>query len=165
VKINVICGDITLQRADALVTAGNKRLGGGSGVNGAIHRAAGPELLKASTALAPCPTGSAVITPAFNLAPVLWIIHAVGPVYSGRPEEAEQLMAAYQSALRCADEVGAATVAFPSISTGVYGYPGRLAADLSVRALATARTDVEHVLLVAYNEEMADMWKQSLHES
>lgn len=161
-KISVFRGDITLQRADALVTAANSRLRGGSGVNGAIHRAAGFGLLKASTALAPCPTGSAVITPAFNLAPVRWIIHAVGPVYSGRPEEGDQLMAAYQSALPCADEVGAATVAFPSISTGVYGYPGRQAAALSVKALATAWTDVEHVLLVAYSEEMADMWKHWL---
>lgn len=163
-KISVIRGDITLQRADALVTAANSRLRGGSGVNGAIHRAAGPELLEASTALAPCPTGSAVITPAFDLAPVRWVIHAVGPVYAGRPEEGEQLLAAYQSALRCADEVGAAVVAFPAISTGVYGYPGKLGAALSMKALATARTDVQHVLLVAYSQEVADMWKQELND-
>ena len=109
--IRVVEGDITTQRVDAIVTAANSQLLGGAGVNGAVHRAAGPELLRASRALAPCPAGEAVVTPAFDLRPVRWVIHAVGPVYSG-PSDAPVLASAYTAALRCADEVGARSVAF-----------------------------------------------------
>jgi O-acetyl-ADP-ribose deacetylase (regulator of RNase III) len=162
VNITVVRGDITAQPVEAVVTAGNSALRGGSGVNGAIHAAAGPELLRASLAWAPCPAGSAVVTPAFDLAPVRWVIHAVGPRY-GVPDDADLLMSAYRAALARADDVGAASVAFPSISTGVYGYPGGLAAMLSVEAIITARTDVEDVLLVAFSDDMADMWDYCLH--
>ena len=105
-EIQIVRGDITKQDVDAIVTAANEPLRGGGGVDGAVHRAAGPELLRACHALAPCLTGSAVITPAFDLAPVKWVIHAVGPIYSGRPEDAELLMSAYTSSLARADEVG-----------------------------------------------------------
>lgn len=160
--ITVVRGDITTQAVDALVTAGNSALRGGSGVNGAVHAAAGPRLLQASRALAPCPAGSAVVTPAFDLTPVQWVIHAVGPRY-GDPNDADLLMSAYRSALACADEVRAKSVAFPSISTGVYGYPGGLAAQLSVEAIMTADTNVETILLVAYSDDMAEMWDYCLH--
>jgi O-acetyl-ADP-ribose deacetylase (regulator of RNase III) len=162
-EIVVVKGDITKQDVEAVVTAGNSRLVGGSGVNGAVHAAAGPELLRASRALAPCPAGSAVITPAFDLAPVRWVIHAVGPRYTGGPSDPDLLMSAHTSSLARADEVGARSVAFPSISTGVYGYPAGLAAALSVEAIRTARSDVELVLLVAFSEDMAEMWNYCMY--
>ena len=162
-EIQIVCGDITKQDVDAIVTAANEPLRGGGGVDGAVHRAAGPELLRACRVLAPCLTGSAVITPAFDLAPVRWVIHAVGPIYSGRPEDAELLMSAYTSSLARADEVGAKSVAFPSISTGVYGYPDGLASILSVQALRAARTHVATVLLVAFSRRIAEKWDSALH--
>jgi len=163
VEIQIVCGDMTKQDVDAIVTAANEPLRGGGGVDGAVHRAAGPELLRACHVLAPCLTGSAVITPAFDLAPVKWVIHAVGPIYSGRPEDAELLTSAYTSSLARADEVGAKSVAFPSISTGVYGYPDGLASILSVQALRAARTHVATVLLVAFSRRIAEKWDSALH--
>jgi len=163
VEIQIVCGDITKQDVDGVVTAANEPLRGGGGVDGAVHRAAGPELLRACHVLAPCLTGSAVITPAFDLAPVKWVIHAVGPIYSGRPEDAELLMSAYTSSLARADDVGAKSVAFPSISTGVYGYPDGLASILSVQALRAARTHVATVLLVAFSRRLAEKWDSALH--
>ena len=162
-EIQIVCGDMTKQDVDAIVTAANEPLRGGGGVDGAVHRAAGPELLRACHVLAPCLTGSAVITPAFDLAPVKWVIHAVGPIYSGRPEDAELLTSAYTSSLARADEVGAKSVAFPSISTGVYGYPDGLASILSVQALRAARTHVATVLLVAFSRRIAEKWDSALH--
>lgn len=161
-NITVVRGDITIQPVEAIVTAGNSALRSGSGVNGAVHAAAGPKLLQASLALAPCPAGSAVITPAFDLYPVQWVIHAVGPRY-GDTDDADLLMSAYRAALARADEVGATSVAFPSISTGVYGYPGGLAAMLSIEAITTARTDVGTILLVAFSDDMAEMWDYCLY--
>jgi len=163
VEIQILRGDITKQDVDAIVTAANEPLRGGGGVDGAVHRAAGPELLRACRVLAPCLTGSAVITLAFDLAPVKWVIHAVGPIYSGRLEDAELLMSAYTSSLARADEVGAKSVAFPSISTGVYGYPDDLASILSVQALRAARTHVATVLLVAFSRRLAEKWDSALH--
>jgi O-acetyl-ADP-ribose deacetylase (regulator of RNase III) len=161
VEIEVVRGDITKQDVDAVVTAANSGLRGGGGVDGAIHRAAGPSLLAACRALAPCPTGSAVVTEAFGLAPVRWVIHAVGPVYSG-PASATELASAYVAALARADEVGARSVAFPAISTGVYGYPVEEAAAVSVGALRGASTRVSRVLLVAYDEAAALAWERAL---
>jgi O-acetyl-ADP-ribose deacetylase len=161
-KITVVRGDITRQDVEAVVTAANAGLRGGGGVDGAVHRAAGPQLLQACRRLAPCPPGSAVITPAFGLAPVKWVIHAVGPVYGG-PADAAVLMSAYTASLARADEVGARSIAFPAISTGVYGYPAASAAALSVEAVTTAPTEVEQVLLVAFSADMAQMWERCLH--
>ncbi len=110
-KITVVRGDITRQDVEAVVTAANTKLRGGGGVDGAVHAAAGPRLLQASLALAPCPPGGAVITDAFDLAPVRWVIHAVGPIYRG-PQDAATLTSAYTQALARADEVGATTVPF-----------------------------------------------------
>ncbi|HUR15464.1 MAG TPA: O-acetyl-ADP-ribose deacetylase [Mycobacteriales bacterium] len=160
-EITLVRGDITVQQVDALVTAANTELVGGGGVDGAVHAAAGPQLLEACRALAPCPAGSAVVTPAFGLPTVRWVIHAVGPIYAG-PQDAPTLASAYASALACADEVGARSVAFPSISTGVYGYPADEAARISVDALRSARTAVEQVLLVAFSRGMEARWAEVL---
>ena len=159
--LQVVRGDITAQQVDAVVTAANSALAGGGGVDGAVHRAAGPELVRASRALAPCPAGSAVVTPAFGLRAARWVVHAVGPVWSG-PADAEVLAAAYTSALARCDEVGARSVAFPAISTGVYGYPREEAAQVSVAALRGASTQVERCLLVAFDATTARLWEQAL---
>ena len=161
--IRVVRGDITQVTADAVVTAANRSLRGGSGVNGAIHAAAGSRLLRASRALAPCPPGSAVVTPAFDMTNTSWVIHAVGPIYQG-PQDEPVLASAYTQALARADEVGARTVAFPAISTGVYGYPPTDAARVSVAALRAADTRVRLVLLVAFGGTTAQLWEQALQE-
>ena len=160
-RIAVVRADITAVEADAVVTAANRRLVGGTGVNGAVHASAGPRLLKASRALAPCPPGSAVVTPAFGLATARWVIHAGGPRYRG-PQDEPVLASTYIAALARADDVGARTVAFPAISTGVYGYPRADAARISVAALQAAATGVEHVLLVATHERTAQLWEREL---
>jgi O-acetyl-ADP-ribose deacetylase (regulator of RNase III) len=161
VQIEVVTGDITRQDVDAVVTAANSALRGGGGVDGAVHRAAGPALVRASLALAPCPPGSAVVTPAFALAPVRWVVHAVGPVYRG-PSDAALLASAYTASLARCDEVGARSVAFPAISTGVYGYPREDAARVSVAALRSAATQVERCLLVAFDDDTAGLWSAAL---
>ena len=161
-EIEVVRGDITRQPVEAVVTAANSALRGGGGVDAAVHAAAGPELLRACRPLAPCPPGSAVVTPAFRLAPVRWVVHAVGPVYSGRPDDPELLASAYTASLARADEVGARSIAFPAISTGVYGYPPEEAAEISVRALRGADTQVERVLLVGFSEPAAQLWRAAL---
>src|SRR6476620_6040959 len=108
-RIELVRGDITKQDVEAIVTAANAGLRGGGGVDGAVHAGAGPRLLEACRPLAPRPAGSAVITPAFDLAPVTWVIHAVGPIYSG-PQDALVLASAYKTSLQRADGVGAKTV-------------------------------------------------------
>ncbi len=155
-------GDITRQPVEAVVTAANAALRGGGGVDGAVHRAAGPELVHASRALAPCPSGSAVVTPAFGLAPVRWVVHAVGPVWSGSSDDARLLASAYTAALARCDEVGARSVAFPAISTGVYGYPLEEAAQVSVTAVRGTPTQVERCLLVAFDVRSAAAWEAAL---
>lgn len=160
-EITVVRGDITRQDVEAVVTAANAELVGGGGVDAAVHRAAGPELLEACRPLAPCPVGCAVVTPAFGLAPVRWVVHAVGPVHGG-PHDADLLASAYTASLARADEVGARSVAFPAISTGVYRYPVDEAADVSVAALTAARTGVDRVLLVAFGDAVAAAWERAL---
>lgn len=160
-EIEVVRGDICAVEVDAVVTAANTALRGGGGVDGAVHAAAGPELVRASRALAPCPPGSAVVTPAFELRHARWVIHAVGPVYSG-PRDEPVLASAYTSSLARADEVGARSVAFPAISTGVYGYPPQDAARVSVAALRGAATSVQRVLLVAFGGRTAELWEREL---
>ena len=152
--IEVIRGDITRQNVDAIVNAANESLRGGGGVDGAIHRAAGPELSRAGGALAPCPPGEAVATRAFKLdPPVRHIIHTVGPVWHGGGRDEPAILAScYRRSLEVADELGAHTVAFPAISTGVYGYPSDQAARIAVDTLRTTPTQVERALLVAFDE-------------
>jgi O-acetyl-ADP-ribose deacetylase (regulator of RNase III) len=163
VLIDVTIGDITGVRADVLVTAANSRLAGGGGVDGAIHRAAGPELLRALRPLAPCPPAGAVITPAFDIPPpVRHVVHAVGPRYGIDEPAAELLARAYRASLELCDTVAATSVAFPSLSTGAYGYPAAEACRISVDALREADTAVEHCILVAFDAATATLWRRAL---
>ncbi|GAB2465319.1 macro domain-containing protein [Jatrophihabitans fulvus] len=162
-EIELVTGDITTLEIDAIVTAANSRLAGGGGVDGAVHRAAGRSLVQASRALAPCPPGGAVVTDAFDLAPrVRWVVHAVGPRFGIDEPGADLLASAYTQSLARADEVGAASVAFPSISTGVYGYPLEAAAQVSVAALRAAATRVARCVLVAFDERTHAAWRTAL---
>lgn len=134
--IEVVEGDITTMRVDVIVNAANPSLLGGGGVDGAIHRAAGPRLLEASRRLGGCEPGQAKITPGFNLH-ARYVIHTVGPIWhGGGSHEDSTLAACYRNSLLLAAENGARTVAFPSISTGVYGFPIRRAAPIAMRTLA-----------------------------
>ena len=163
-EIEVVEGDITRQPVEVVVTAANAQLAGGGGVDGAVHAAAGPELLEALRAFPQgCPTGGAVITPAFALAPVLWVVHAVGPIwYGGDRGEPAQLASAYAESLRLADDVGARSIAFPAISTGVYGYPKEQAAEIAVSTLQAATTQLERALLVAFDRRTAQLYERLL---
>jgi O-acetyl-ADP-ribose deacetylase len=145
-------GDITAERVDAVVNAANRGLRGGGGVDGAIHRAAGADRLHAACrAIGECPPGLAVVTDGFDL-PARFIIHTVSPVWSdGTVGEPETLAACYRNALRVADEIGARSVAFPAISTGVYGYPLGLAAEVAVTTARAADTDVTLIRFIAFD--------------
>lgn len=136
--LELVQGDIARQTTDAVVTAANKQLMGGGGVDGVIHRAAGPDLLRAIRTLGGTPTGTAVVTPAFGLGAqgVRFVIHAVGPVWrGGQAGEAELLASAYRQSIELAAAQGCQSVAFPAISTGVYGYPPQQAAPVALRAI------------------------------
>jgi O-acetyl-ADP-ribose deacetylase (regulator of RNase III) len=163
--IRVVEGDITTLAADALVTAANAALVGGGGVDGAVHAAAGPRLLAALREGWPdgIETGQAVVTPAFDLATARWVIHAVGPVWrGGSAGEPELLAAAYTDSLARADDVAAASVAFPAISTGVYGYPKAAAARIALQTLRQAATEVERAFLVAFDAATAASYRELL---
>ena len=154
VAIEVVSGDITAEDTDAIVNAANESLRGGGGVDGAIHRAAGPRLAAAGAAIAPCRPGDAKATPAFDLdPPVRHIIHTVGPVWAGGGHgEADVLASCYRRSLEVADGLRARSVAFPAIATGVYGFPPRLAAQIAVATIRSSPTAVERVRLVAFDE-------------
>lgn len=161
-RIETAVGDITTEHVDAIVNAANTSLLRGGGVDAAIHRAAGPELQEACRALGGCDTGDAKATPGFNL-PARWVIHAVGPRYvDGTRGEAELLASCYRRALEVADELGARTVAFPAISTGIYGYPREEAATIAVDTISGAPTQVELVRLVAFDEATAALYDERL---
>jgi O-acetyl-ADP-ribose deacetylase (regulator of RNase III) len=150
--LQLVVGDITGLDVDAIVNAANSSLLGGGGVDGAIHDAAGPDLLAACRPLGGCPTGQAKVTPGFALA-ARWVIHTVGPVWHGGGYgEPDLLASCYIESLARAEEVGARTVAFPAISTGVYGYPAEPAAQIAVDTVRAVPTDVESVTFVAFNE-------------
>jgi O-acetyl-ADP-ribose deacetylase (regulator of RNase III) len=151
--VEAVLGDITAQQVDAVVNAANSSLAGGGGVDGAIHRAAGAAQLHAAcAALGHCPPGDAKATPGFAL-PARWIIHTVGPVWGGGSRgEPDILASCYRPSLAVADQLGARSVAFPAISTGVFGYPPDLAAEVAVAILQNADTGVELVRLVAFDD-------------
>ena len=157
-RLNLLMGDITALEVDAIVNAANSSLLGGGGVDGAIHRAAGPELLAYCRTLRGCETGQAKVTPGFNLT-ARWVIHTVGPVWRGGSHgEPELLASCYRESLARADEVGAGTVAFPAISTGVYGYPVEAAAAVAVETVHSTPTDVDEVVFVAFDQETFDAY-------
>ncbi len=157
-KLRVEKGDITKIAVDAIVNAANSALSGGGGVDGAIHRAAGPELLAACRQLGRCPTGEARITPGFKL-PARFVIHAVGPVWRGGDAgEAEQLASAYRASLELARAHDCKSVAFPAISCGAYGYPIDDACELAVRTICAwggANRGIDEVILVAFERQVA----------
>ena len=156
--------DITTLAVDAIVNAANEQLAPGGGVCGAIHRAAGPELARACAKLRPCPTGEARITAGFRL-PAKYVIHAVGPVFSGGGSgEARLLASAYRSALQLASDRGLQSVAFPAISTGIYGYPLQAATDVAVatvRAAADANSSVEQVIFACFSPEALEAYRRA----
>lgn len=150
-RLEAVRGDITAETTDAIVNAANSSLLGGGGVDGAIHRAAGPELVAHCRGLGGCPTGEARATPGFALA-ARWVIHTVGPVWQGGHRgEADRLASCYRACLACADEVGATSMAFPAISTGAYGYPVREAAAVAVETVASTPTAVHVVRFVCFD--------------
>ncbi len=153
-EVRIVVGDIIEQDVDTIVTAANESLLGGGGVDGAIHRAAGPQLAEAGAALAPCLPGAAVATQAFELnPPVRHIIHTVGPVWEGGGAgEADILASCYRESLARADQLGTRRIAFPAIATGVYGFPADLAARIAVATIGATPTRVEQILFIAFDE-------------
>lgn len=161
-RLEAVRGDITAETVDAVVNAANSSLLGGGGVDGAIHRAAGPELVEACRPLGGCRTGDARATPGFRL-PARWVIHTVGPVWrGGAAGEADLLASCYRRSLEVADELGARSVAFPAISTGVYGYPAEAAATVAVEAVRSTATSVELVRLVAFSDATLRLYEERL---
>lgn len=166
-SVVLILGDITEQDADAVVNAASTSLIAGGGVDGAITRAAGAEALAdrarviGERGTPPLPTGEAVATTGGNL-PAHWIIHTAGPIYRRTPQDAELLRSCHASCLRVADELGATTVAFPAISTGIYGYPADEAAPIALNAVRTSVTRVAEVRFVLFDAATLTVFEEAL---
>jgi O-acetyl-ADP-ribose deacetylase (regulator of RNase III) len=171
-NIEIIVSDITALDVDAIVNAANSTLMGGGGVDGAIHRAAGPGLMEACQALPQlspgvrCPTGEARITAGFELT-ARYIIHTVGPVWlGGGSGEPEQLANCYRNSLALATEYDLASIAFPAISCGVYGYPPKRAARVALRSLLDApEGGPSRVLVCCFGQDMAAIWREALSDA
>lgn len=166
-RLRVRRADITTLPVDAIVNAANSSLLGGGGVDGAIHRRAGPELVEACRLLGGCRAGEAKATPGFRL-PATWVIHTVGPVWRGGDHgEPDVLASCYRRALEIAAELGAASVAFPAISTGIYGYPADRAARVAVDTVRSTTDTVEgiaEVTFVAFDDDAFDILERSLRD-
>lgn len=169
-RITLVEGDITEQAVDAVVNAANSKLLGGGGVDGAIHRRGGPAILEECRRIRAerfpdgLPTGQAVATTAGDL-PARWVIHTVGPVHSKSEDRSGLLASCHVESLRVADELGARTVAFPAISTGVYGYPVEEAATVAAAAVAGAATSVDEVRFVLFDRDAHLAFQRAVQES
>jgi O-acetyl-ADP-ribose deacetylase len=169
-NILLVRGDITEQDADAIVNAANSSLMGGGGVDGAIHRRGGPAILEECKRIRAehypdgLPTGQAVATTAGDL-PARWVIHTVGPVYAKSEDRSHLLASCHTQSLNVADEVGARTVAFPAISTGVYGYPVEEAAPVAIESVQSADTAVEEVRFILFDQASYDAFDRALSRS
>ena len=167
-RILIIRDDITEQRVDAIVNAANNLLLGGGGVDGAIHRAAGPELLQECRGLGGCETGEAKITMGYKL-PARWVIHTVGPVWQGGGQGEDELLArCYQNSLALAGQYAIRTIAFPAISAGVYGFPMDRAARIAVSQVQSylqEDTKLEQVILVCFNDQAFQQYSGAMLES
>lgn len=160
--IDVVEADITRLEVDAIVNAANESLLGGGGVDGAIHRAAGPALRAYTRKLGGCPTGEVRLSPGFDL-PARWIIHAVGPVWRGGGcGEARLLRSCYRHAFDAAQREGIRTIAFPAISTGVYGYPRREAAQVALAVMRDNETHFERIITCCMDARNAALYRQML---
>ena len=157
--IEIVLADITTQHVDAIVNAANSALAGGGGVDGAIHRAAGPELVTASLALAPCASGDAVLTAAFGL-PARVVIHAVGPIWQGGGHgEPELLRRAYERSFELArDHGGIRSIAFPAISTGVYRFPKPLAARIALDVMRAHEAELDRIVACLFDREAVELY-------
>ena len=163
-RLSLVQGDITVQQVDAIVNAANAALRGGGGVDGAIHRAGGPAIMAECRRIGGCPTGEAVRTTAGRL-PADHVIHTVGPVWSGgNAGEPDLLASAYRRSLEVAADHGARTVAFPSISTGVYGYPKELAAQTALDTVtaAVAELDIAEVRFVVFGDDDRETYERAM---
>ena len=164
-RIEAVRGDITAEPVDAVVNAANQSLAGGGGVDGAIHRAAGRELLAECRTLGGCDTGDAKATSAYRL-PAQWVIHTVGPRWRGGGRgEAELLVSCYRRSLEVARELGARSIAFPAISTGIYGYPAEDAARIAVDTIRSTPTNVELIRLVAFDDRTYELYRRLLEDT
>jgi O-acetyl-ADP-ribose deacetylase len=157
-RIRIVTGDITQLKVDAIVNAANSSLLGGGGVDGAIHRVAGPALLDFCRTLGGCPTGEARITPGFDL-PASWVIHTVGPVWhGGNKGEPELLQACYENSLQLARAQDLRSIAFPAISTGVYGYPKALATEVALQVMRQYVEQFDEIIACCYSETDAECY-------
>ena len=162
-KIQIVEGDITRQEVDAIVNAANTSLLGGGGVDGAIHRAAGPELLEETRQIGGCPTGEARVSKGYKLS-AKWVIHTVGPVWKGGNKNEDNLLAGcYKNSLKAAVEIGAKTIAFPGISTGVYSFPLERATEIAMnetRQFLESWEDIEKVVFVCFGEKALKTYQE-----
>jgi len=167
-ELELVQADITTLDVDAIVNAANSSLLGGGGVDGAIHRAAGPDLLAECRTLGGCPTGEAKITKGYRLK-ARHVIHTVGPIYSGSPRDAELLSSAVRNSLRLADGHGLKSIAFPAISTGAYGYPMAEAAGVIlstiIEYLRAQETALERVIVCLYDRRAYQVFETELHRA
>ncbi len=163
-RVQIVEGDITKQQVDAIVNAANTSLLGGGGVDGAIHRAAGPELLEETKKMGGCPTGEARVSKGYRL-PAKWVIHTVGPVWKGGKKNEENLLAScYKNSLQAAQDLGIKTIAFPSISTGAYGFPLERATEIALRETKNfleSNKTLNRVVFVCFGEKALNTYRET----